>query len=228
MNYKTRHLTAHDVTSVDTRTKSQLDVLTAIERGEVTTQMTLRKRIGVSVGMVNALLKRAAVKGYVKVRQAPYKRYAYYLTPRGFAEKSRLVAAYLESSLSFFRNARDQYRELFERAKATGARRFALAGSGELAEIATLAAISEDVTLVAILDPESNQDRRHGVAVARSLSEIGPVDAIVITDQRDAQATYEGLREALPQSTILAPEFLRITPDRAALIAAAGKAETGT
>src|SRR3546814_3103683 len=87
----------------------------AIERGEVVTQVALKQRIGVSVGLINALLKRSVHKGYVKVRKVPYRRYAYYLTPQGFGEKSRLVAKYLETSLSFFREARSQYAELFER-----------------------------------------------------------------------------------------------------------------
>ena len=49
------------------------------------------------------------VQGCMKARQAPYKRYAYYLTPEGFVEKSRLVGEYLQSSLEFFRKARGQY-----------------------------------------------------------------------------------------------------------------------
>lgn len=209
----------------DSKTKVELDVLTAIERGEVISQLTLRKRIGISVGLINALLKRAVAKGYVKVRQVPYRRYAYYLTPRGFSEKSRLIAAYLETSLSFFRDAREQYCELFERARADGRERFALVGGGELSEIATLAASAEEVTLVAILDPESNQERRHGVPIARSLAEIGPVDALVVTDQRAPQSTYERVRGQMPAMLILAPTLLRITPDRADLAASARKRE---
>src|SRR3546814_4284251 len=73
-----------------TKSDAELDFLTAIERGEVVTQVALKQRIGVSVGLINALLKRSVHKGYVKVRKVPYRRYAYYLTPQGFGEKSRL------------------------------------------------------------------------------------------------------------------------------------------
>src|SRR3546814_4310673 len=62
----------------------------------------------------SALLKRCAAKGLVKIQNAPARRYAYYLTPKGFAEKSRLVAEYLETSLHFFRGARSQYEERSE------------------------------------------------------------------------------------------------------------------
>ena len=74
-----------------TKADADLDLLTAVERGEVVTQQMLKHELGVSVGLINALIKRAVKKGLVKVREAPYKRYVYYLTPHGFAEKGRLL-----------------------------------------------------------------------------------------------------------------------------------------
>ena len=91
----------------------EFDLLSALERREVVTQPALAKRLSISVGMVNALLKRAVHKGLVKAKAAPYKRWAYYVTPEGFQEKSRLVAQYLDASLAFFRMARREYRVLF-------------------------------------------------------------------------------------------------------------------
>src|SRR4051812_16616127 len=85
------------------QTRTEVRLFTAIESGTDDTQISLSKRVGVAVGLVNALLKRAARKGLVKVTSAPARRYKYYLTPKGFAEKSRLVAEYLNDSLSFFR-----------------------------------------------------------------------------------------------------------------------------
>ena len=143
--------------AADTRIQSELDVLTAVEQGTVVTQATLTKRIGISIGLINALLKRAILKGYVKTRQAPYKRYAYYLTPEGFTKKSRLVTEYLEHSLHFFRSARSQYAELIATAKAAGMTRLVLVGSGGLAEIALLAAWGEGVTLAGVIDPKTNE-----------------------------------------------------------------------
>ena len=135
-----------------TKTQTQIELLTALERGEVVTQMALSKRLSVSVGLVNALLKRVMHKGLVKAKAAPYKRWAYYLTPRGFDEKSRLVAEYLETSLAFFRNARQEYRALFLRGHECGFRKFILVGRGEVSEIALLAAVETDAKVVGILD----------------------------------------------------------------------------
>src|SRR3546814_9139172 len=86
-------------------------LLEAIGSGDEHTQRTLATRMGVALGLAKALLKRCAAKGLVKIQNAPARRYAYYLTPKGFAEKSRLVAEYLETSLHFFRGARSQYEE---------------------------------------------------------------------------------------------------------------------
>lgn len=209
----------------ESNSSSQLDFLTAVERGEVVTQMSLSKRIGVAVGLINALLKRSMTKGYVKARQAPYKRYAYYLTPRGFAEKSRLVATYLESSLGFFRKARSQYAEIFQSAKRLGQARVVVVGDGELVEIAVLAAFAEDVKLSAIVDPEADGTERFGIAICRNLADLARVDLAIIADARRPQSTYEMLTQSLAESQIAAPPLLRITRDRDALIQAARKAE---
>ena len=197
--------------------KTQLDLLTSLESGRVVTQGTISKRIGVSIGMINALLKRAVLKGYVKVKAAPYKRYAYYLTPKGFAEKSRLVAEYLEISLSFFRQARQEYAELFERARRSGLRRVALVGSGELAEIASLAAREAEIEMVAVIDRTTNREKVFGVPVIKDVAELTEVaqfqevDALVITDATAPQAAFDRLAERFDDQRILAPKLLRIT-----------------
>jgi DNA-binding MarR family transcriptional regulator len=196
------------------RTRSELDVLSAIERGEVVTQMALTKRIGISIGLVNSLLKRGIRKGYVKAHQVPYRRYAYYLTPSGFTEKSRLVAEYLDTSLRFYRTARTAYADLMASARRAGMRRIVLVGRGELAEIAVLAAWGEGIKLQAILDWEANDDRFCGLKVVPSLDEAGPIEAAVVTESRRPQQTYNELRKHLPDEKVLAPELLKITRGR--------------
>jgi DNA-binding MarR family transcriptional regulator len=204
-----------------TKADADLDLLTAVERGEVVTQQTLKRELGVSVGLVNALIKRAVKKGLVKMREAPYKRYAYYLTPQGFAEKGRLVADYLEFSLGLFREARNQYADIFREIRRRGFdRRVVLVGGGELAEIAVLAAVGEDITLLGIVDSGANASRRYGIPIATSLAAIGPFEAAVVTDLTMPQETYEALRKQLPAGHVFAPEILRITPDRLELLAA--------
>ena len=193
--------------------ETELDFLGALEEGNVVTQMTLSKRIAVSVGLINALLKRAINKGYVKAKTAPYKRYAYYVTPSGFAEKSRLVAEYLEISLGFFRQARRDYGQLFTRAHHAGQRRLVFVGAGELAEIAALAALEAEIEVLGVLDHESNRSVIGGMPVLRDLSGLEGVDGVVITDSRAPQESFDRIRQQFADNQVLAPDFLRIARD---------------
>ena len=190
--------------------QTELEFLDELERGDVTSQLSLSKRISVSVGFVNALLKRAVQKGFVKVSTAPRRRYAYYITPQGFREKSRLVTEYLESSLQFFRKARGEYGELFEQAHASGIHRFAFIGGGELAEIALLAARELDCDLVGVVDPDITSERHHGLPVFAQFDNLPADTTLVVTDSREPQAAYEKAQAHADEARILAPPLLRI------------------
>src|SRR5713101_4117323 len=94
-----------------------LGLLESVERDGGQTQRRRASELGIALGLVNAYLKRCIKKGLVKVSDAPTRRYAYYLTPQGLAEKSRLTVQYLSDSFSFFRQARADCLDLFVAAK---------------------------------------------------------------------------------------------------------------
>ena len=83
-----------------------LGLLESVEQDGGKSQRRLAAELGIALGLVNAYLNRCIQKGLVKVSQAPARRYAYYLTPQGFVEKSRLSLEYLTYSFRFFRQAR--------------------------------------------------------------------------------------------------------------------------
>src|SRR5258708_1650936 len=110
-----------------------LGVLDLVERDPSLTQRSVARELGIALGLANTYLKRCIHKGLIKVSQVPPRRYAYYLTPQGFTEKSRLTATYLAYSFSFFRQARAQFADIFASAVARNQRRLALIGEGDLA-----------------------------------------------------------------------------------------------
>jgi DNA-binding MarR family transcriptional regulator len=197
-----------------------LGLLSAVERDSAVTQRHLARELGIALGLANAYLRRCAKKGLIKIRQAPLNRYAYYLTPHGFAEKSRLTAEYLAISFDFFRHARRDCAALFAACAARGWVRIVLVGVGELAEIAVLSAGETAVDIVAVIDASA---LRHcagkpvvtDLATALALREAS-LDAVVVTDTRLPQQRFEamlaaGVRHGLPPERILAPELLRIS-----------------
>lgn len=195
--------------------RATLSLLSAIEAEEQVTQRGLAARIGVALGLTNSLLKRAVRKGLVKIQQAPAKRYAYYVTPRGLTEKSRLVAEYLSTSLDFFRQARAEYNAVFEDVVRRGHAKVALYGTGELVEIVSLYAQNGGIEVAAVIQAGSNQPVLSGIPVVPSIEAAREhdVDAVVIACSHAPQKAYDTLRAHFADEQIFAAPLLHVTRD---------------
>jgi len=193
--------------------RATLSLLSVLENDGHETQRGLAVRIGVALGLTNSLLKRAVSKGLVKAKDVPAKRLAYYVTPKGFSEKSRLVAEYLTTSLTFFRQARDEYTELYRQAQVRGHQRIVLYGTGELAEIAILSAQEAEVELSGMVQVGSNQSVFSGLTVFNSLEGAlaENVDAVVITATASPQDAYDELVATLGADRVFAAPMLHIS-----------------
>jgi DNA-binding MarR family transcriptional regulator len=199
-------------------TRLLLDVIET--RGQIT-QRSLAGELGIALGLTNIYLKRCITKGLIKVRKAPARRYAYYVTAKGFTEKARLTAKYLARSLSFFRLARENCCTLFRACEARGVRRIVLVGAGDLCEIAALAALDSGVEVAAVFDQETNRQQVAGLRVLRDPAVLAAVDAVVITDMRDPQGAYERMAAVLGDDKVLFPSLLRLSRRRRPDVAAA-------
>lgn len=182
-----------------------LELLDAVERDPAVTQRSVARELGIALGLANAYLKRCVRKGLIKVGTTPPRRYAYYLTPQGFAEKSRLTARYLANSFSFFRRARVQCAELFAVAAARGQKRLALIGEGDLAEIARLVAREHPVEIVGVLPLAAGQAR-----LGRETALNGGIDAVLITALAESRAAYEAALAAFGAERVHVPALLRL------------------
>jgi DNA-binding MarR family transcriptional regulator len=192
-----------------------LGLLSSVETDGARSQRLIAAELGIALGLVNAYLKRCVKKGLVKVHDVPARRYAYYLTPQGFAEKSRLTVQYLSDSFSFFRKAKSDCTQVFQEASARGLHRLVLAGKSDLAEIAILCAVEAGAAVVAIIDPQSEGSRFVGVEVFASYSDVkAGFDAIIVTDVAGAQATYEQAVEAAGRDRVLVPALLGLRPPK--------------
>lgn len=188
-----------------------LGLLESVERDGAQSQRKLAAELGIALGLVNAYLKRCATKGFVKMRAVPTRRYAYYLTPKGFAEKSRLTVDYFSSSFSFFRQARADCSATLKAATARGWQRIALLGVSDLAEIAAICALETGIKIVAVVDPQSTLKKFVGVPVWTSLDEIRDrADCVVVTDLKTAHETAKAAVEEFGASRVLIPTLLGV------------------
>jgi len=192
-----------------------LGLLESVERDGAQSQRKLASDLGIALGLVNAYLRRCVKKGLLKIGQAPARRYAYYLTPHGFAEKSRLTVEYLSSSFSFFRRAREDCSSVLQAAHARGWNRVALIGVSDLAEIAMLCALEQGITIVAVVDANCEKTPFVGTSVVKSIAAVsGGCDALVVTDLQATRETVQSMVNQLDSDRVLVPALLgiRINP----------------
>lgn len=189
-----------------------LGLLKSVEQDGGRSQRRLAAELGIALGLVNAYLKRCVNKGLVKVQNVPARRYAYYLTPQGFAEKSRLTVAYLTSSFSFFREAKADCLVMFETGRMLGFKSVVLVGRSDLAEIAMICGIECQIEVVALVDPKSAPGHFLGVPVAASFDAVQKsFDAVVITDLEDAYGSWDSARARFDEARVLIPRLLGVT-----------------
>lgn len=189
-----------------------LEILSAIDERSDLTQRTLASRTGVALGLANSYLKRCVKKGLVKIQQAPANRYLYYLTPKGFAEKSRLTGQYLSYSFSFYRRAGESCARAFQLCGSRGWKRIGLYGASDLAEIAAIRAMETKIRIVAVCDPTSDRSSVLNVPVVKTLESTGNVDAWIVTDLSDPVGSRNALMRVCSEERIIVPDILSTPP----------------
>jgi hypothetical protein len=193
------------------RSRIVLGLLESVERDGRSTQRHRASEYGVALGLVNAYLNYCIKKGFVKVRKIPARRYFYYLTPKGFAEKSRLTITLISNSLTFFRAARADYSAAFREFAGRGMTRVVLAGMSDLAEIAMICATENGIVLVGIVDQASDRLQFAGLSILRHFENIpGDFNGAVITDLTNPQAAYDAAVTRLGVDCVIAPGILGI------------------
>lgn len=184
------------------------EILEAIDNQDDVTQRHLADSMGVALGLANSYLKRCVRKGLVKIHQAPANRYLYYLTPKGFAEKSRLTAKYLAASFDFYRNASQSFTQLFDLCEKQGCKKILFCGVSELAEIASIRSHDHTIQIIGVYDPDSTRQKFLDLPVWKSVSEAGEFDACILTALEDPQAKYDSLIKEVKPDSVLVPSIL--------------------
>jgi DNA-binding MarR family transcriptional regulator len=169
-------------------------LLSEISGAEQLSQRELAKRLGIALGLVNSYLKNLVAKGFVRVSNFPKNRYAYLLTPMGFAEKSRLAYQHLSYFSGLYTVARQDYLKLFRKLSAEGVKGVAFCGIDEVAEIAYLSLKEVGMELEVAMDVGTTgrkfMDRP---VVSPAIGLLSGNHRIVITSLKRGEALREEL-----------------------------------
>lgn len=171
-----------------------LQILDELSNNDSLTQRDLSDRLGIALGLVNSYIKNLVAKGYLTVKAIPTKRFAYYLTPKGFAEKTKLTYDLLHDYTRIYREARRNFTQLFHELQTNGVKRIVFAGADEVAEIAYITLQETNLKLVEVVDPDKAGEMFFGRLIT-PLSGLQKIkyDSIVVTSYLKREAMRQTL-----------------------------------
>lgn len=177
-------------------------LLTTLAENPESTQRDLATEMGISLGMMVNYMKSCIRKGFIRSKQVAPRRWAYFVTPKGFSEKSRMVSGYLYRAMTFFRDTRAQLEELFSQCQKQGIQKIAMVGTGDVAEIALLVSQGFAIHLELIAHEKDCNEK------------FKNFDAILVTDIENPQGTFDDLKECIAEEKLFSIETLCISRKR--------------
>jgi DNA-binding MarR family transcriptional regulator len=125
----------------------EYDLLKEIGQDSLVTQANLSDRLGIAVGSVNWYIKRLINRGWVKVSHLDRTRLKYDLTPEGLSVFTQRALQYMKSSLSIYRELREEASRLVLELKNQGIGGVYLEGDDEMMDIMRLTCIENGLSV---------------------------------------------------------------------------------
>jgi DNA-binding MarR family transcriptional regulator len=165
-----------------------LQFLEEIEQNPRVSQRELSNKFGIALGVTNACIKRMARRGLIRLKGFPPRRIAYYLTPKGFTEKSKLMLHFFSYNIHHYAEMKKLISKKLLEMQQSGVKRVAFFGVSDEMEIAYITLQGSDVKLVGIADEDGGKQGTrllgHKVLSLGEVKGLNP-DAILITCLKD-------------------------------------------
>ena len=170
-------------------------LLEEIERNPKVSQRELSHKFGIALGVINACIKTMVQKGWVQLRGIPPRRIAYYITPKGFAEKSNLTLKLLSYHIRHYAEMKKQISNRLIEMENDRVKRVAFYGISDEMEVAYITLQGSTIKLVGIMDEDKNSGKTvfgYRVISPKEMMDLNP-DAILITSLEGKSAFIKNL-----------------------------------
>lgn len=117
----------------------EIDVIKEISSKDPLDQRIIAKNTGLSLGLVNLIIKRLIKHGYIKTKRLNKKKFEYILTPNGLAEKTKKSYLYTIKTINQFSLTESKIQELIADYYDKGYRDFVVTPKNELSSIVEIA-----------------------------------------------------------------------------------------
>jgi DNA-binding MarR family transcriptional regulator len=180
-----------------------LQFLEELEQNPNISQRELSHKLGIALGVTNACLKKMARRGWIKIKKIPPRRIGYYLTPHGFAEKSKLTYRFLSNTIHQYAAAKKDIAGKLLAWEKAGIKRIVFYGVSDEMEIAYVTLQGVSLELAGIVDDDPSKQNKNffhfRIGSPKELPHLN-CDAILITSvearkriKRQLENHYSGL-----------------------------------
>ncbi|CAH2032037.1 winged helix-turn-helix transcriptional regulator [Trichlorobacter ammonificans] len=170
-------------------------------------QRDLARRLGCALGLVNAYLKTAATKGWIKARELGGNRSAYQVTAKGNNELRRLALQHARNLDDLFSIVADEYQRAIQPLHDEGVERVALCGLDGVSIIPWQALQEAGIDVTVVMDSQGIGRRFMGkevVSLAHAL--LGGRYRVVIGSLNRAEQLHQALCDlGVDADTIVVP-----------------------
>ena len=147
-------------------TEKELKIISQLGKDANITQRQISQNVGLSLGLVNIIVKKLIEKGYVKIRRLNRRNLQYFLTPKGFSQLSRRSYHYFWKTIDSVKRLKEKIQELVLEEYSKGITQFLIVGNGELADIVEISLRDlnrENLKFKRVLKPDETGDMTDGL-----------------------------------------------------------------
>ena len=189
-------------------TKKHLDTLLELKENPSLSQRSLAHKLNISLGLTNSILQNLIHRGLIKAQKMTGRKILYLITPKGMVQATNFIYDRVRETQHYYQYAKDLLIAHFTNLYDKGARKAAIYGTGQLAEIAYLSLLDSPLKLHSIItdDPTLPKKKFLGHEVltlsefAQKISETLTPENLIILSTVSQEKDENGKDETKTQS----------------------------
>ena len=141
----------------------ELNLLQELEKNPIISQRELSNKFGIALGVTNACLKRMVRRGWIRITGFNHRKIGYYLTPKGFAEKTKLTLHLISWTVQHYSALKEIIGRKFLEMQNSGIERIVFYGVSDEMEVAYVTLQGVHLKLVGIVEDEDKIESEGGI-----------------------------------------------------------------
>ena len=183
----------------------ELELLRELEKNPIISQRELSHKFGIALGLTNVCLRKMVRKGWIRVTNFNHHKIGYFLTPVGFAEKTKLSLHLISCTIHHYSELKKIIGKRLLEMERDGRKRVIFYGVSDEMEVAYITLQGVNLKLVGIVEDDEKFKPQFifGYELERvsRVAELKP-DCVLITALSENEKKKETLEKIFGSSSI--------------------------